>query len=66
MGGLRAKTVSMKKRKIAIKAERRRYLKTPNQLGIQRHMALVRAEAKDEAAAEAKKQTAAVKKPARG
>ncbi len=62
MGGLRAKTVSMKKRKRAIKAERKRYTTTPNKLGIQKHMALSRLSAKDDAIAEAKKLKAAAKK----
>lgn len=62
MGGLRAKTVSMKKRKIAIKAERRRYLKTPNKLGIQKAMAMARLEAKKDAVAEAKRATVLSKK----
>lgn len=66
MGGLRAKTVNMKKRKVRIKAERKRYTTTPNKLGIQKHMAMARLEAKAEAVAEAKKaaKAAAKKKPA--
>ena len=63
MGGLRAKTVSMKKRKRAIKAERKRYTTTPNKLGIQKHVALARLEAKADAVAEAKRLRVASKKP---
>lgn len=62
MGGLRAKTAGMKRRKIAIKAERKRYTTTPNKLGIHKSMALARLEEKAKAVAEAKKQKAAAKK----